>query len=116
MVDNNTYFRDLNRSRQCRIVDSFYKTVIVYDLKSVGSLKIEFVAPIPEQLKTITIHLFEDSGEPYLNLPAEKVGCQFFPISSTGDPKNDQFGVDFSPLTLQVILNIVNFVQFAQLW
>ncbi len=40
-------------------------TCIVYDLKSVESLEIEFVAPIPEQLKTITMHLFGDSGEPY---------------------------------------------------
>ncbi len=36
------------------------KRSLVYDLKSVGSIEIEFVAPIPEQLKTITMHLFED--------------------------------------------------------
>ncbi len=43
---------------------SLFKTqlvMLVYDLKYVGSLEIEFVAPIPEQLRTITMHLFGDS-------------------------------------------------------
>ncbi len=34
-------------------------------MKSVGPLESEFAAPIPEQLKTTAMHLFEDSGEPY---------------------------------------------------
>ena len=33
------------------VVQSFF---VVYDLKSVGALKIEFVAPIPEQIATYT--------------------------------------------------------------
>ena len=35
------------------ITDHFF---LVYDLKSVGALKIEFVAPIPEQIATYTMH------------------------------------------------------------
>ncbi len=35
---------------------------IVYDLKSVGALKIESVAPIPEQSSTSTVHFSKVSG------------------------------------------------------
>ncbi len=36
---------------------------IVYDLKSVGALEIEFVAPIPEQIATTTMHFLKVPGE-----------------------------------------------------
>ena len=39
-------------------------SVIVYDLKSVEALKIEFVAPIPEQIGTSTMHFSNVSGVP----------------------------------------------------
>ena len=35
-----------------------YMMQVVYDLKSVGALEIEFIAPIPEQIATTT-HLFQ---------------------------------------------------------
>ncbi len=47
---------------------------LVYDLKSVGALKIEFVAPIPEQISTYTMHFSNVSGGPYQKLPAQKLG------------------------------------------
>ncbi len=37
---------------------------LVYDLKSVGALKIGFVAPTPEQNGTSTMHFSNVSGEP----------------------------------------------------
>ena len=37
---------------------------LVYQLKSVKALEIEFVAPIPEQIATTTMHLSKVSGEP----------------------------------------------------
>ncbi len=37
--------------------------LIVYDLKSVGALEIKFVAPIPEQIATTTMHFPEVPGE-----------------------------------------------------
>ena len=39
--------------------------VVVCRLKSVGALEIEFVAPIPEQIVTTTMHFSKVSGEPY---------------------------------------------------
>ncbi len=39
---------------------------IVYDLKSVGALKIEFVAPMPEQNGTSTMHFSNVPGGPYV--------------------------------------------------
>ncbi len=41
---------------------------LVYDMKYVGALKIEFVAPIPEQNGTSTMHFSNVSGGPYLTL------------------------------------------------
>ncbi len=38
---------------------------LVYRLKSVEALEIDFVAPIPEQIATTTMHFFKASGEPY---------------------------------------------------
>ena len=34
-------------------------SLIVYDLKSVGTLEIKFVAPIPEQIATTTMHFLK---------------------------------------------------------
>ncbi len=36
---------------------------LVYDLKSVGALEIKFVAPIPEQIATTTMHFLKVPGE-----------------------------------------------------
>ncbi len=36
---------------------------LVYDLNSVGALEIKFVAPIPEQIATTTIHFLKVPGE-----------------------------------------------------
>ncbi len=47
---------------------------VVYDLKSVGALKIEFIAPIPEQTGTPTMHFSNVSGGVYQKLPARKLG------------------------------------------
>ena len=49
-------------SRGCYLAEWLYVALIFYELKSVGSLEIEFVAPIPEQLKTITMHLCEGNS------------------------------------------------------
>ncbi len=38
---------------------------IVYDLKFVGPLEFGFVAPMPEQLKTTTMHFYEAPRKPY---------------------------------------------------
>ncbi len=38
------------------------RQLLVYDLKSVGALKIEFDAPIPEQTGTPTMHFSNVSG------------------------------------------------------
>ncbi len=38
---------------------------VVYDLKFVGPLEFELVAPMPEQLKTTTMHFYEDPRKPY---------------------------------------------------
>ena len=37
----------------------------VYDLKFVGPLELKFVAPMPEQFKTTTMHFNEASRKPY---------------------------------------------------
>ncbi len=60
----------------CQRVNSFFSCAIylVYDLKFVGALKIEFVAPIPEQTGTPTMHFSNVSGGPYQKLPAQKLG------------------------------------------
>ena len=42
--------------------------IIVYDLKSVGPLEFKLVAPMPEQLKTTTMHFYEVSRKPYMCL------------------------------------------------
>ncbi len=34
-------------------------TLLVYDLKCVGPLEFELVKPMPEQLKTTTMHFYE---------------------------------------------------------
>ena len=36
---------------------------LVYDLKSIGALEIKFVAPIPEQIATTTMHFPNVPGE-----------------------------------------------------
>ncbi len=36
---------------------------VVYDLKFVGPLEFELVAPMPEQLKTTTMHFYDTSGK-----------------------------------------------------
>ncbi len=38
---------------------------VVYDLKFVGPLEFELVAPMPEQLKTTTMHFYEAPRKPY---------------------------------------------------
>ncbi len=38
---------------------------LVYDLKFVGPLEFELVAPMPEQLKTTTMHFYEAHRKPY---------------------------------------------------
>ncbi len=52
---------------------------IVYYLKFVGPLEFKLVAPIPEQLKTTTMHFYEAFRKPYWKLPAEKLG-ETFPL------------------------------------
>ncbi len=59
---------------------------MVYRLKSVGDLKMKFVAPMPEQIKTPTMHFPEVSRDPsYLSIgilrDIEK--CQFSPVRPT---------------------------------
>ncbi len=39
-----------------RTVSKYHIPGLVYDMKSVAALKIEFIAPIPEQTGTPTIH------------------------------------------------------------
>ena len=39
-------------------------SIIVYDLRCVGALEIKFVAPIPEQIATITMHFLKVVGVP----------------------------------------------------
>ncbi len=38
---------------------------LVYDLEFVGPLEFELVAPMPEQLETITMHFYEAHRKPY---------------------------------------------------
>ena len=38
---------------------------LVYDLKFVGPLEFELIAPMPEQLKTTTMHFYEAPRKPY---------------------------------------------------
>ncbi len=40
-------------------------SLIVYDLKFVGPLEFELVAPMPEQLKATTMHFYEAPRNPY---------------------------------------------------
>ncbi len=40
--------------------------LLVYDLKFVGPLEFKLVAPMPEQLKTIAMHVYEVSRKPYV--------------------------------------------------
>ncbi len=47
------------------MVGDIFKGIIVYDLKFVGPLEFELVAPMPEQLKTTTIHFYEAPRKPY---------------------------------------------------
>ena len=41
------------------------KCTVVYDLKFVGPLEFKLVAPMPEQLKTTSMHFYEASRKPY---------------------------------------------------
>ena len=41
---------------------SNFTNMIVYDLKFVGPIEFKFVAPIPKQIKTTTMHLYEASN------------------------------------------------------
>ncbi len=47
---------------------------IVYRLKSIGALEIEFAAPIPEQITTTTMHFSKVSGGAILKVFITKVG------------------------------------------
>ncbi len=38
---------------------------MVYDLKFVGPLEFNLVVPMPEQLKTTTMHFYVASSKPY---------------------------------------------------
>ncbi len=40
-----------------------YTGVLVYRLKSVEAIKMKFVAPMPEQISTTTIHFLKVSGK-----------------------------------------------------
>ncbi len=60
------------------------------------------------------MHIYEDSGEPYQNLPVEKLGENFSLLYSTGDPKNgvdlpaEKLGENFSLLIVQGLLKMIN--------
>ncbi len=48
---------------------NFLLRIIVYDLKFVGPCGFNLVAPMPEQLKTTTLHLVDRPGAPNLLTP-----------------------------------------------
>ena len=54
--------------------------ILVYDLKFVGPLEFELVAPMPEQLKTTTMQIYETPRKPYQKLPAKNL-AKIFPYS-----------------------------------
>ena len=74
---NLSRYRIIKRPYFQRSIARGSSIVLVYDLKSVGWMEMEFVSEIQKQLKTITIYFFEDSGEPCYNLPAEKLSIDF---------------------------------------
>ncbi len=57
----------------------------------------KFVAPIPEQIATTTMH-FPGPKRTVLKVFSSKVKRYFFRILSTGDIEKPQFWVTFSPL------------------
>ncbi len=67
-VENAQYFKNfLSKVKkfnfhQLLLIDG---TEIVYDLKFLGALKFKLVAPMPEQLKTTTMHFYESPRKPY---------------------------------------------------
>ncbi len=63
---------------------------LVYVLKFVGPLEFKLVAPMPEQLKTTTMHFYEASKKPY-----RKLG-EIFPLFFVGgEVKTMNFGLIF---------------------
>ncbi len=55
----------MNKIHQLSLYDTAPSKLIVYDLKFVGPLEFELVAPMPEQLKTTTMHFYEAPRKPY---------------------------------------------------
>ena len=80
--------------------------ILVYDLEFVGPFEFKLVAPMPEQLKTSTIHFYEASRKPYQNLPAEKLGENFPLFFVQGALKNMNFGLIFAHFKHAILKNI----------
>ena len=41
----------------------FTQSLVVYRLKSVGALEMKFIAPMPEQIATTTMHFLKVNGK-----------------------------------------------------
>ena len=82
--------------------------ILVYDLKFVGALKIEFIAPIPEQTGTPTMHFSNVSG-------GHIKSCQ---LKSWAKLVIFEFlNIAFKPTeALDAILKNVNLVHFTQIF
>ncbi len=59
----------------CPLGGQFEPVDLVYHLKSVGALKMKFVAPMPEQSNTPTMHFSEVSRDPCYGSPETLLKC-----------------------------------------
>ena len=106
---------------------------LVYDLKSVGALEIKFVAPIPKQIATTTMHFPKVPGELCWKFSAQKLGINFslflvqgmlkksfwgcfFPIDITCDIEKRKFGSVRPTLVIQTFDMCLLGSQFVLAW